>query len=394
LGVECCGRAHSQVKIRGFRIELGEIDIYLSQHPLVKDNVTLTRSNKDESLMLVSYIVPHKWSAFSDFLGASVRDGVWSGEDDLVEEPQVYRKLMNEFRHYLKAKLPSYAIPTGKGFTFCANRLVFIPMAKLPLNPNGKVDKPTLPFPNERLLMTAQDIYSSEGISQTEKAVLDIFQSVLPATPFQLNVTDNFFDVGGNSLLAPSVVFATRNRFGVEFPRGVFYNNPTAEEISRKVDELLRTCSTSSEANSSPNYHADALELVNSLPEHYNTAPPPSKDDHIKVFLTGATGFIGAFLIRDLMSRKHGSITLVAHVRASSKEEGVRRLRENCEAYGLWELSWSSRIEVVVGSLDQDNFGLTLTTWQELGSTTDVVIHNGALVRPHHRSQFHSLFPY
>jgi L-aminoadipate-semialdehyde dehydrogenase len=56
--VECTGRADDQVKIRGFRIELGEIDTHLSQHPLVRENVTLVRRDKDEEKILVSYFVP------------------------------------------------------------------------------------------------------------------------------------------------------------------------------------------------------------------------------------------------------------------------------------------------------------------------------------------------
>jgi L-aminoadipate-semialdehyde dehydrogenase len=86
--VECAGRADDQVKIRGFRIELGEIDTHLSQHPAIRENVTLVRRDKYEEQTLVSYFVPFK----------------------AVEDVAA---LVKDIRTYLKDKLPSYAIPAG-----------------------------------------------------------------------------------------------------------------------------------------------------------------------------------------------------------------------------------------------------------------------------------------
>lgn len=87
--VECTGRADDQVKIRGFRIELGEIDTHLSQHPGIRENVTLVRRDKNEEKTLVTYFVP---------IDSTIAD--------------VY-SFIGDVRDYLKKKLPSYAIPTG-----------------------------------------------------------------------------------------------------------------------------------------------------------------------------------------------------------------------------------------------------------------------------------------
>jgi L-2-aminoadipate reductase len=107
--VECTGRADDQVKIRGFRIELGEIDIYLSQHPLVRENVTLVQRDKDEEKTLVSYFVPldgPNLDAFaSDFPDAEEEKG-------LVRGMRKYRRLIKDIREHLKKKLPSYSIPS------------------------------------------------------------------------------------------------------------------------------------------------------------------------------------------------------------------------------------------------------------------------------------------
>jgi L-aminoadipate-semialdehyde dehydrogenase len=110
--VECTGRADDQVKIRGFRIELGEIDTHLSQHPLIRENVTLVRRDKDEEKVLVSYFVPLPGPDLSSLMSdAEATDG-----DGDLAAPQRYRKLIKEVREYLKKKLPIYSIPPRELF--------------------------------------------------------------------------------------------------------------------------------------------------------------------------------------------------------------------------------------------------------------------------------------
>ncbi len=100
--VECSGRADDQVKIRGFRIELGEIDTHLSQHPGVRENVTLVRRDAYEEKTLVAYFVPQPQS-------------VWDGLK-LEDETTVLKDLaglIQHIREYLRKKLPSYSVPSG-----------------------------------------------------------------------------------------------------------------------------------------------------------------------------------------------------------------------------------------------------------------------------------------
>lgn len=113
--VECAGRVDDQVKIRGFRIELGEIDTYLSQHPLVRENVTLVRRDKDEEPTLVSYIVPQQGNQLVELLTDG--DDEPEPQDELVKGLRKYRKLIREIRDHLKGKLPAYAVPTGFSLT-------------------------------------------------------------------------------------------------------------------------------------------------------------------------------------------------------------------------------------------------------------------------------------
>lgn len=117
--VECTGRADDQVKIRGFRIELGEIDTHLSQHPLVRENVTLVRRDKDEEKILVSYFVPLDGADLAHYASE-----ITDAEDDKspIQDMRRYRRLIKDIRQHLKMKLPSYSIPSRmSSVSLCAD---------------------------------------------------------------------------------------------------------------------------------------------------------------------------------------------------------------------------------------------------------------------------------
>lgn len=112
--VECTGRADDQVKIRGFRIELGEIDTHLSQHPLVRENVTLVRRDKDEEKILVSYFVPLDAPDLQAYASDIQEE---EGDKGLARGIRKYQRLIKDIREHLKKKLPSYSVPTRKEST-------------------------------------------------------------------------------------------------------------------------------------------------------------------------------------------------------------------------------------------------------------------------------------
>lgn len=130
--VECTGRADDQVKIRGFRIELGEIDTHLSQHPLVRENVTLVRRDKDEEKILVSYFVPLDGPNLDHYASEA---GEEDGAEGLAYGMKKYRRLIKDVREHLKKKLPSYSVPSRKFlkalfssilFTFVSSQCSFL----------------------------------------------------------------------------------------------------------------------------------------------------------------------------------------------------------------------------------------------------------------------------
>ncbi|KAJ6015120.1 hypothetical protein N7540_009711, partial [Penicillium herquei] len=388
--VECSGRADDQVKIRGFRIELGEIDTHLSRHPLVRENVTLVRRDKFEEPTLVSYFVPDmtKWAQWLESKGL---------QDDQSAEGMVgllrrFRPLRDDARDHLRSKLPTYAVPT-----------VIIPLKRMPLNPNGKIDKPALPFPDTAELSAAAPRRRSSAmqkLSETEQALAQIWAKLIPnVTSRMIGPEDSFFDLGGHSILAQQMFFDLRRKWrGIDISMNAIFRSPTlkgfAGEIDRLVDrEAFATSdgpdSAAAQAANEPDdeYSKDARRLVSELPASFPVRTESMLASEPTVFLTGATGFLGAHILRDLLTRKNPEAKVVVLVRAKSEEQALERVRSTCSAYGFWEESWAGgRVQALCGDLGKPQFGLSQATWDDLTNRVDAVIHNGALV--------HWVYPY
>ncbi|KAJ5221624.1 uncharacterized protein N7469_010511 [Penicillium citrinum] len=383
--VECSGRADSQVKIRGFRIELGEIDTHLSRHPLVRENVTLVRRDKFEEPTLVSYFVPdmNKWAQWLESKGLQDDDSA----DGMVGLLRRFRPLRDDARDHLRSKLPAYAVPT-----------VIIPLKRMPLNPNGKIDKPALPFPDTAELSAAAPRRRSsamQALSETEQALAQIWAKRIPnVTSRMIGPDDSFFDLGGHSILAQQMFFDLRRQWrALDISMSAIFRSPTLKGFASEIDKLLDSESFATSDNAAatanePNdeYSKDAKQLVNELPASFPTRTEPMLASEPTIFLTGATGFLGAHILRDLITRKSPEAKVVTLVRAKSDEQALERIRSTCRAYGFWDESWTSRLQAVCGDLGSPQFGLSQATWDDLANRVDAVIHNGALV--------HWVYPY
>jgi len=389
---EVSGRADDQVKIRGFRIELGEINTHLSKHPYVRENITLVRRDKDEEPVIVAYVVPETINGDDDMLSAheSLDEDENTSKDSVVRGLVQYQRLLKDIRAYLKTKLPSYAIPS-----------TIVPLPKMPLNPNGKIDKPRLPYPDTaQVQLAAQHLRKTQNQedkdnkwTDSESRVWQLWSSILPNHPPAVEVTDSFFDLGGHSILATKMIFEARSKLGVpDLPLGTVFSSSTIKEFARAVDELKSgdavldvTVSASEPQGQKPSvsYSQDAAALVADL-KQYKTPNAPVEGEYV-AFLTGATGFLGAYILRDLLNRSQTK-KVYAQVRAKDSAHGLERIRNTAKAYGLWNDKHASRIEVVTGSLETENIGLDKSTWERVVNEVDVVIHNGALV--------HWVYPY
>ena len=191
------------MKIRGFRIELGEIEAVLARHTGVKQAVVLARpidSEKDAQgdKRLLAYVV-------------ASRDSATSGE--VTSE---------ELRDYLKQQLPDYMVPQA-----------VMVLQKLPLNANGKLDRQALPEPEQASKARA---YVAPRTA-TEQAIAEIWAEVLRRDKAKLSVEDNFFDLGGHSLLATQVISRVRERFSVEVPMRLMFDQPRISGLAEAVEQ-------------------------------------------------------------------------------------------------------------------------------------------------------------
>ncbi|PYI06451.1 large subunit of L-aminoadipate-semialdehyde dehydrogenase [Aspergillus sclerotiicarbonarius CBS 121057] len=390
--VECSGRADDQVKIRGFRIELGEIDTHLSRHPLVRENVTLVRRDKFEERTLVSYFVPDmsKWTAWLQEKGFEDDDSA----EGMIGMLRRFRPLRDDIRDLLRSKLASYAVPT-----------VFIPLKRMPLNPNGKIDKPALPFPDTAELSAAAPRRKSsvvQDLSETEQALASIWAQRIPnLTARMIGPDDSFFDLGGHSILAQQMFFDIRRKWrGIDISMNAIFRSPTLRGFAAEIDRLqnfesfatndTRTAADA-DASATPDelddeYSKDARKLAETLPASFPTRTESILSSEPTIFLTGATGFLGAHILRDLLTRKSPMAKVVTLVRGKSDEQALERIRSTCRAYGFWDEAWTSRLQCVCGNLGEPRFGFSDALWDDLTKRVDAVIHNGALV--------HWVYPY
>jgi acyl carrier protein len=160
--LEFLGRLDHQVKLRGFRIELGEIEAVLGRHPAVREVIVVVREDVPGDRRLAAYVVP----------------------------AQAPAPALAELRGFLKAHLPDYMVPSA-----------FVPLEALPLTPNGKVDRRALPAP-EGLRPELEAAYVAPR-TEVERTIATVWQEVLRLEKVGLH--DNFFDLGGHSLLLVQV---------------------------------------------------------------------------------------------------------------------------------------------------------------------------------------------
>jgi amino acid adenylation domain-containing protein len=191
--LEYLGRVDNQVKVRGYRIELGEIEATLAGHPAVQSCAVLAREDTPGDKQLVGYIVPRQ------------------GNSPTVEDLQ----------DFVKQRLPEYMTP---------GRFVFL--ESLPLTNNGKVDRKALPVPTA--------VASTEYLAArtpTERALTEIWQRLLQRD--RVSTHDDFFDVGGHSLLMLKLMSEIKQHLGVDLPLSSILEHTTIETSAVAIDALL-----------------------------------------------------------------------------------------------------------------------------------------------------------
>jgi amino acid adenylation domain-containing protein len=202
--IEYLGRADNQVKVRGYRIELGEIESVLASCPAVQSCVVLAREDMPGDKQLIGYLVPR------------------SGASPTIEELQVF----------LRDRLPDYMVPAK-----------FVYLDSFPLTHNGKVDRKALPAPSHE--EKQPDLDEARPRNAVEEKLAGIWMELFKVK--SIGIHDDFFDLGGHSLLGIKLMSRIREGFGVDLPVLTLFENPTIAGLADGLSASGITVASSTE---------------------------------------------------------------------------------------------------------------------------------------------------
>jgi amino acid adenylation domain-containing protein len=195
--IEFLGRLDSQVKIRGFRVETSEIEIAASLFPDVSAAAVVVNRRDSDDKSLCCFFVPRS--------GKTV-----SGAD---------------LEGYLREKLPPYMVPAQ-----------FVSIDRLPLNANGKVDRAALPLPSISPSCD-EEVFGMDAQTEIQNELISILSGLFGGRPVRLQ--DNFYELGGHSLVAAQLIARVQSAFGVELSLRTVYESATVAGLSQDIEETI-----------------------------------------------------------------------------------------------------------------------------------------------------------
>jgi amino acid adenylation domain-containing protein/thioester reductase-like protein len=351
--LEFLGRRDHQVKVRGFRIELGEIEACLNRHPAVREAVVMAREHAD----------------------GDKRIGAW-----IVRDPGYVAAHAPDFRAYVREHLPAFMVPAR-----------FMEVAAIPRLPNGKVDRQALPEPDMARESRVATEYAAPA-TDLERVVAGIWARQLGVE--RVGVNDDFFDLGGHSLLLAPLMLEIKGRLGIRVSLEEFFDAPTVAKLSARLLEIgreevhkalvrKRIVRTGPEVDA----HFEALRKDAALDPALDAS---GRDGEMarevrRLFVTGVTGFVGAHVFHELLRRT--DIRFDCMIRCSDPAAGRRRIVKSMQQYGLWDEALHARFEVIPGDLGRPRLGLDPEAYQRVSTECDAVMHLAALVNfiyPYH----------
>ncbi|QIS03534.1 amino acid adenylation domain-containing protein [Nocardia brasiliensis] len=284
--------------------------------------------------------------------GAPARAVEWP-EDLIVSDPlrvKARDDLVVDVRAHLARRLPQHMVPAA-----------VLVLDEFPLTANGKLDRRALPAP----VLRRNTLEYEPPRTPLEQRVAGVFAQVLGIP--RVGREDNFFDLGGHSLLAAQLILRLKETFGEDIPLGSLFARPT-------VTGVVALLSGEAATEETIDLPAEVAAIVEAWPAGPWPLTPPRTGE---VLLTGATGFVGAFLLRELLARTDSRVHCL--VRADTPEAGLARLAETFDTYELPRTGFD-RVVPVLGDLAEPRLGLSEKQFLLLGRTIDAIYHNGAHV--------------
>ncbi len=330
--IEHLGRIDNQLKIKGFRIEPGEVENKIYESGFVKEAAVVGKTSETDEKRLYAYIV--------------------------VDYPDTFD--LAKLRAHLSKTLPEYMVPS---------RLLII--EKMPLTPNGKIDRKVL-VQRKEAAETQKSIFHSPS-GPIEERLARIWSDVLKVE--KIGAYDNFFELGGDSF---AVIKAVTKAFacGMKITIQDFYKYQTLRQIASRICD--------NKINENEEEHVDKT-VSPSFNEFIKTkkASDNSQTGSIakNILLTGATGFLGIHILHELIKDTDANIYCL--VRAKSGKNSKDRLIGTLRFYfdNDFRKLIGTRIIPVDGDLRYDRFGLSRDMYNEFGNKVDLIIHAAATVK-------------
>ncbi|MGB1015773.1 MAG: amino acid adenylation domain-containing protein, partial [Nannocystaceae bacterium] len=340
--VDFVGRCDNQVKIRSFRVELGDIESILREDKLVSDAAVLALDEDGtDSKRLVAYIEPKDTSLHAD--RSLAIDAV------------------SALRCRLAKSLPPYMIPTAYAL-----------LEKMPFSNNRKIDRQGLV--NVELLKMNKTAGYVAPANETEKFIAELWAELLDLE--RVSTEADWIQLGGTSLLAANQLLCIHEKIDANISAHQFYANATVKQLARQVDEMRGGQKVDVSEFSRVDLHREAHLDRQVKPDP--KAPPYRWCSPNQVLVTGATGFLAAWVVRDLLLKT--GATVYCLVRAGGASEAMSRLRQNMQHYRVWDNAFASRIVAVPGDLTKRELGMPRQDYIELAGKIDTIFHSAAHV--------------
>lgn len=349
--IEFIGRIDFQVKLRGFRIETSEIESVLRQEKNIGDVVVLLREDEENMKYLAAYI--------------SLKSKLNS-----ERENEFSRKL----KVFLAQKLPIYMVPDA-----------WVYLDEFPLTQSGKIDRLALPKPHSIGLLSEE--YASPT-NDLEERIAKIWREVLNIK--RIGIYDDFFDLGGNSLKVIEVHSKMLREFDIEM--NDIYVSKTIQKLAQRA--IYRENNLTKKLNSINalivrNQKSELKEILSNQIENYrkdasnkfNKINLSNKRKYENILLTGGTGFLGIYLLKELLDKTEAKIYIF--IRNDTLQAAEKRLSEKSFFYfgEDYLLRYSHRIKILLGDLVKERLGLPIEIYNELTLTIDCILNSAACVK-------------
>ncbi|MBD9628168.1 thioester reductase domain-containing protein [Ensifer sp. ENS06] len=331
------GRRDSQLKIRGIRIEPGEIEVHLKAHDAVDQAVVAPFAATSDDPRLVAYVTRQQGTYIET------------------------QELASQLRTLLVRRLPRSMVPDA-----------IVVLDAMPKTATGKVDRRNLPAPS--FAARTENGVIEPPATETERQMLELWTTTLGRPVDSTNV--DFFEAGGNSILMTQLCFNIRRQFEVAFPIRAALEHPDARGQAMLVD-ALKTGTTAPLNSDGP---VD-LEKESRLAEDIaiptgQVAKWPSSG--ARIFLSGAEGFINAWLLARLLDEPGALVSCLAS--AKDDAEALDRIASHLRSFALWTEARGRKLRAVAGDLGSPQLGLSSRRWAELAHDTDVLFHTGVRI--------------